>query len=309
MPRIPLRRNRAFTLVELLVVIAIIGILIALLLPAVQAAREAARRMQCTNNLKQLVLACHNFEGARGGLPKIYTSSSQPGWMTAVLPYIEQGNLSTLWPGGLDPNGTNWKDLSLKTVVSTVLQVQTCPSSPEGGQAITLTDGGTTYTAATADYAAANGFNSTLYPQLRPPGISDVSSPMQVGKFGKLAGVTDGTSHTILLVEMSGRPYWYLPGGRRSTSTSNNPKTYGYGFWAHNNAHTISTYTADGLTRGTQCAINCSNQYAIYSFHPGGANVGFTDGSVHMLSESVSPLVLSGLVTRGGGEVVNSDAY
>lgn len=295
--------RRGFTLIELLVVIAIIAILIGLLLPAVQKVREAAARSSCSNNLKQLALACHNYESANGGLPPVYLSGNQPGWVTAVLPYIEQDNLSKLWPSGLDPNGTNWKDPSLTSVVSTVLKMQTCPSSPVGGKVLGPSDG-FAFTAATADYAAVVSFNSTLYAQLYPPGISDTTSPMQVGVLGKITGVTDGTSNTILLVEMSGRPYWYLPNKQRSTSTTNNPRTYGFGFWAHNNAHNISTALADGSGNGTACAVNCFNQFAVYSFHPSGANVACADGSVRMLPSSLPPATLAALVTRAGGEVV-----
>lgn len=302
------RSRSAFTLIELLVVIAIVAVLIGLLLPAVQKVREAAARMSCQNNLKQLVLACHNFESARGGFPPVYLTANQPGWVTAVLPYIEQDNLANLWPSGLDPNGTNWKSPALRPVVSTIIKLQTCPSSPVGGQVLTLTDSSsTTYTAATAEYAATASFNSALYAQLYPPGIPDTSGPMQVGVLGKIAGVTDGTSNTILLVEMSGRPWWYLPNKQRSTSTTNNPRTYGFGFWAHNNAHNISTFLADGSANGTACAVNCSNQFGIYSFHPSGANVAFADGSIRMLSNSTSPATLAALLTRAGGEVVTGD--
>jgi prepilin-type N-terminal cleavage/methylation domain-containing protein/prepilin-type processing-associated H-X9-DG protein len=300
------RHPHGFTLIELLVVIAIIAILIGLLLPAVQRVRESASRLSCQNNLKQLALACHNFESARGGFPPVYLSGNQPGWVTAVLPYIEQDNLAHLWPSGLDPNGTNWQSPALTPVVSTVIKVQVCPSSPVGGKVLGPADG-FAFTAATADYAATVSFNAALYAQLYPPGIADTSAPMQVGVIGRILGVTDGTSNTLLLVEMSGRPYWYLPNKQRSSSTTNNPRTYGFGFWAHNNAHNISTFLPDGSANGTACAVNCSNQFGVYGFHPSGANVAFADGSVRMLPGAISPATLAALVTRAGGELLNGD--
>lgn len=300
-------RARGFTLIELLVVIAIIAILIGLLLPAVQKVREAAAHMSCQNNLKQLGLACHNYESANGGFPPVYLSGNQPGWVTAVLPYFEQDNLARLWPGGLDPTGTNWQSPTLTPVVSTVLKVQTCPSSPVGGKVLGPADG-FSFTAATADYAATASFTAALYAQLYPT-TPDTTAPMQVGVKAPVLGVTDGTSNTLLLVEMSGRPYWYLPNKQRSTSTTSNPRTYGFGFWAHNNAHNISTFTADGTATGIVCAVNCSNQFGVYSFHASGANAAFADGSVRTLSSSITPAMLAALVTRAGGEVIPSNAY
>jgi len=299
-------RCRAFTLIELLVVIAIIAILIGLLLPAVQKVREAAARASCTNNLKQLALACHNFESTNGGYPAVYLASTQPGWVTAVLPYIEQDNLSRLWPDGLNPLNTNWQSPTLTPVVSTVLKVQTCPSSPVGGKALGPADG-FAFTAATADYAATASFNTALYSLLYPKGQADTSAPMQVATFGRITSVTDGTSNTLLIVEMSGRPYWYLPNKQRSTSATNNPRTYGFGFWAHNNAHNISTFVADGTAAGIDCAVNCSNEFGVYSFHPSGANVALADGSIRMLQQSTSAATLAALVTRNGGEVFQLD--
>jgi prepilin-type processing-associated H-X9-DG protein len=223
-----------------------------------------------------------------------------------VLPYIEQDNLAKLWPDGLNPTNTNWQSSTLTPVVSTVLKVQTCPSSPMGGKVLGPSDG-FAFTAATADYAATASFSTTPYPLLYSTNLSDTTGPMQVGVKGSILGVTDGTSNTLLIVEMSGRPYWYLPNKQRSASTTNNPRTYGFGFWAHNNAHNISTFLADGSGTGTACAVNCSNQFGVYSFHTSGANVAFADGSIRMLSQSVTPTTLAALVTRSGGEVINGN--
>ncbi len=156
--------QRAFTLVELLVVITIIGILIALLLPAVQAARESARQLQCSNNLKQLALACHNFESARRGLPLLYSSSLQLGWITQVLPYFEQGNLC-------DKYNFNqpWFDASNAEAVRQRISVFECPTSSVP-RLMTVTDPSfagqsanplTTFTAASTDYFAVSGASST----------------------------------------------------------------------------------------------------------------------------------------------------
>ena len=114
-----------FTLVELLVVIAIIGMLIGLLLPAVNSAREAGRRMQCQNNLKQLVLACHTFENASGALPLLYSSSTQLGWITQILPYLELQSLSKQY-NLRQP----WFDASNAAAVSQRISTLECPSSP-----------------------------------------------------------------------------------------------------------------------------------------------------------------------------------
>src|SRR5947207_11194401 len=91
------QRPGGFTLVELLVVIAIIGVLVALLLPTVQMAREAARRSSCQNNLHQIGIAIHNFHDARNSLPPLRVSNNQASWFVLIMPYMEQGNISQLW--------------------------------------------------------------------------------------------------------------------------------------------------------------------------------------------------------------------
>ena len=159
----PLSR-RGFTLIELLVVVTIIGVLIALLLPAVQAAREAARQTQCGNNLKQLALACHTYESLNRGLPLLYSSSSQLGWITQIMPYFEQGNLYSRYNLKLP-----WFDASNAAVVNQRISVLECPSSPVP-RVYTATDAAfvgqspnalTTFTVASTDYFAISGASSS----------------------------------------------------------------------------------------------------------------------------------------------------
>ena len=110
-----------------------------------------------------------------------------------------------------------------------------------------------------------------------------------------------------MVAEMSGRPKAYISGGYLNSAIPD--KTYGYGAWAHNDKHVISTYTFDGLTSPGPCPLNCSNQFAVFAFHPKGANTLFVDGSVHFLPQTIDEFVFFALVTRAGGEVIPGDAF
>ncbi|HUG68049.1 MAG TPA: DUF1559 domain-containing protein, partial [Pirellulaceae bacterium] len=323
---------RAFTLVELLVVIAIIGILVALLLPAVQMAREAARRMQCSSNLKQIGLALHNYESAhrrwprqsRGPRPGRDYNEPRGSWITSILPYFEQEGLYQQY----DPN-RHWHDPANQTAVMTRVPILSCPSVPDrdGFEWTVLVDyaNSTTstptltprdfYPGATTDYTNIGGIGTALNNSL-PVGqrlINPTGSGILKTEAVRLAEVTDGLSNTILVSECAGRPRLYQRG--RVVADGTTPKTWSGGasvtrpfptggVWAsHNKGFLINGSEPNGYTnvRPGPCPINCSNDNEVYAFHPGGANALMADGSVRLLPESMSLQVLIAVVSRQGG--------
>ncbi len=333
------RSLHGFTLVELLVVIAIIGVLVALLLPAVQAAREAARRSQCSSNLRQLGIACQDYSNVHGGFPLLYSSSNQPGWVTQVLPYIEEASLLAQY-NYRQP----WFDASNAAAVTQRIPILECPTSPLE-HSYTATDPGfagmsanplTTFTTASTDYfaiAAASSTATLKAPSTIPAGYFYVypSAPTTAdlsGAFGpqsttptlrRLKQITDGLSHTAMITEMSGRPWLYVGGGNKVTAASfpsyvsassvdvkdDIPLDYGWGSWAHNNNFGVGTWSTDGTMQGGPCAINCSNYRGVFGFHSAGVYAAFADGSVQMLSQEISPAVFFALVTARGGEILS----
>jgi prepilin-type N-terminal cleavage/methylation domain-containing protein/prepilin-type processing-associated H-X9-DG protein len=304
-----IRRKNAFTLVELLVVIAIIAVLIGLLLPAVQKVREAANRIKCTNNLKNLGLALHSFENTRGKLPPgnvqgplLEGGVSEPvthGWAPYILPFIERQQLLDLYHWDL-----NLYDPPNQPVATTQLKLFQCPSAPEQDRFMTFGAYSWGGKGACGDYAPAFSVDSVLVQQGWIPPPADYSGVLEPNHMTRLREITDGTSNTILLAEVAGRPRQW------SAGRPGPDQTIGGGPW--DGFHTgiiLQGSEFDGTARPGRCAMNCTNDHEVYSFHPGGANALFADGSVHFLRANIDIRILAALVTRAGGEIVSARDY
>ena len=344
-PRTVGLRRQGFTLIELLVVIAIIAVLIALLLPAVQSAREAARRTQCVNNLKQIGLAAHNFESTRQILPPAWIATNdllqgannlppshpyyQPGcpiqmsevclnsldihsWVPLLLPFTEQTaafNGYNLKIHFATPDNT--------TVSGSQLNFMLCPSVGTFRQEPYTNPPLVPYTVSfgCGDYAVDDGIDSGwLDANSVPHAAGQAVLGMLKGNVERrIAEVTDGLSNTIMFSEDAGRPNFYILGKQLQYGISypwyrsgTPPSQSNEGSGACWADFGSEFYTdGDGSNQHT----NYSSNNEVYAFHPGGANHVFGDGSVHFVKTSTAPKVFTALISFNGGEILSGDSF
>jgi prepilin-type N-terminal cleavage/methylation domain-containing protein/prepilin-type processing-associated H-X9-DG protein len=274
------RRRAGFTLVELLVVIAIIGVLVALLLPAVQAAREAARRMQCTNNMKQIALAVHVYESSHREFPPAFVSNgdAQHNMLTYILPQLEQQAIYNAYRFDKP-----WNDALNKTATEVNLPAFRCPSTPSNGDQWL------------ADYAACTSIGTPARTTLMSANLIKTrtlwDSALQQKKV-RTSDIRDGLSNSFLYFEDGGRPGNYKKGTGLTAGTISGSR------WAD-----VDAYFAVHDTCGTSSMSNCHNNNEIFSFHSGGCIYSMVDGSVRFESESIDPEVFVSLFTSGAGDV------
>jgi prepilin-type N-terminal cleavage/methylation domain-containing protein len=308
-PSVRHQRRLGFTLVELLVVIAIIGVLVALLLPAVQTAREAARRMQCANNLKQLSLGLLNYESTLKTIPPAGIDSNQMSWTVLLLPYIEQKNLYDQF----NFNRGSWNAHRRIAIVKGVkIKALNCPSQANPRDQFSLFDPANEADVTALHYYAVLGPNGPTAAGASQPylvqgidagfgfcaaqgafGQAVVEGPNVIPVNNQLRTFTDGTSNTLLLGEMSWAKYLYW-----------RPWTRGYYF--------DSRGTLLYGSRNVKNPINSKfsdpwNDGSFGSMHPNGAMFSRADGSVGFVAQNIDMLVYRSLASRDGGESVTSD--
>ncbi len=316
--------RKAFTLIELLVVIVIIGILVSLTMPALNMARSAARKIQCTNHLKQFGLAFAGYEAHNGGYPPTRSSNKRSSWTLALLDYLELGNVASAY----DETKTFVEGEKNQELMRKRIPLFQCPATPLPDRLQYLTGGNTATKVAdatgisTGDAAGyAQGTCTDYYTHHKsiymPDGRTCTNPLAGFESITPVGDITDGLSNTIVLDEMAGRPNRWAVGKRdidynsgsstKAGECGNQPYWCSWGGCASNtlaawdergqNAFSAANNTKDYCVR----VVNATND-GVYSFHPAGANSLFLDGSVKFISQLVIPDVFLAMSAKDSGK-------
>lgn len=292
-----------YSVVEILMTLAILGVLVGLLAPALQYTRESARRRQCASNMRQLAQGLQIYDDKNRSLP----SGKRHSWIAYLLPLVgekamtEKFHLLYTWDNAANRNGASMR-----------LSIAECPSAPHG-----LSDvppkGAEDGHFATTDFAGI----TQVDPRLVAIGQADVAGPGAMSaKSASLADITDGKSHTLLIVESAGRPQIWRRGKRFGDLP--NLRVNGAAWSRPEIDISLLGSSRDGAMLPGVCALNCTNGEGVtsspdpyygtqgsgqmYSFHPTGINVAMADGSVHFLANGIDMRIATRLATRAGGE-------
>ncbi|MBY0586756.1 DUF1559 domain-containing protein [bacterium] len=338
------QRRGGFTLIELLVVIAIIGLLMALLLPALGMVREAASRMSCANNMKQIGIAILNFEASNQRFPANVRSSTgfRQGWVTSILSNLEKPGVANLYNYDF-----GWNNPENSTATSTQLEMFVCPSTP-----YRFKDGNPDIAGFPASWPATQYLETSDYASfvlvpkwLRDSGLVDTDGEGFMAQIRgtrteavKRSEIIDGMSKTAILGESSGRPALYrdnrkmlgkLPDNKLNGGGWSRPATdiLLKGFGGNDgtrdlpgpkamnavNGHDLGNqwtvgagvpkYSFTGPKGTVQVDIGTFGTSELYSFHSGGSNMMFGDGSVQFLDQNIELRILARLITISGNEI------
>ena len=291
--------SRGVTLIELLVVIAVIGMLVALMLPAVQAARESARKTTCANNMRQMGLAANSYVVDQ----QVYPASWPKGdatvtWGHTLLPYLEQTSLFEAWDDDL-----GFFEGSNGDLAATIVPVYKCPSAPSPDIYL-YEQPGYPSRMATIDYKSCQGANASD-PLVKHWGRSGWVDGVISRHYTPPAAIRDGLSRTLMLVESVGGSVIYGPNRKPHEKV---PQIWYStdGSWVGRALSSVSPTNYATFMGASDCTVNCSNMYDYgpYAFHPGGAHVVFCDGSIHFLTNDIDPVVILGLYSYDDGDLL-----